>query len=47
MMRQAPRRDVISRIVQDFYVRVLKSPLLVPYYKGYHMKRIITHQTGG
>ncbi len=37
--------DAISKIVHDFYDRVLKSDIVKPYFVGYDMKRIITHQT--
>jgi hemoglobin len=35
----------ISRIVSDFYDKVLESPILSPYFQETDMKRQIDHQT--
>lgn len=35
----------ISKVVHDFYGRVLKSPITAPYFANYNVERIINHQT--
>lgn len=35
----------VSRIVSEFYSRVLDSPVLSPYFAGIDMRRLIDHQT--
>jgi hemoglobin len=35
----------VSRVVSEFYRRVLASPLLAPYFAGVDMRRQIDHQT--
>jgi hemoglobin len=35
----------ISRVVSDFYRRVLDSPVLSPYFDGIDMRTLIDHQT--
>ena len=35
----------VSRIVSEFYDRVLDSPVLSPYFAGTDMRRLIDHQT--
>ena len=37
--------EAISKIVHDFYGRVLKSDITAPYFEGHDMQRIIQHQT--
>jgi hemoglobin len=35
----------VSRLVMDFYDRVLDSPVTGPYFTGVDMRRLIDHQT--
>ncbi|MEM7117867.1 MAG: group 1 truncated hemoglobin [Chloroflexota bacterium] len=35
----------INDIVRDFYGRIQQSPLLIPYFKGINVERVMYHQT--
>ncbi len=37
--------EAISKIVHDFYARILRSDISAPYFTEYKIERIINHQT--